>query len=198
MRIAVFGGTGKVGGEVACRALERGHEVVVLARNPSAVTPADNLVIIEGSATDPDAVARALDGVDAVVSAMGARTLDATTDLSDATAGVIAGMQAHGPKRLVLLSHVGVLLKRVDPTYEHVVAEHRRNLEAVRESGLDWVAVCPPGINGASATGEVVAVEGSRGPAWFIPRGDLADFLLDQIVSDVFLRMTVGVSGPSE
>lgn len=198
MRVTVFGGTGKVGSEVVRQAMERGHEVVVLARDASRVEPHNGLTIVEGSATDPDAVARALEGAEGVVSAMGARTLDPTSDLSDATAGVLTGMTAHGPERLVLLSHVGVLLKKVDPQYQHVVDEHRRNLEAVRGTGLEWTAVCPPGITGAPATGDVVAVPGARGPAWEIPRGDLAAFLLDQLDSDAYLRQAVGVSAPGE
>jgi uncharacterized protein YbjT (DUF2867 family) len=195
VRVVVFGATGRVGSRVVEGALVRGHEVVAFARDPEAVFEADGLTVVSGDARDQESVARALEGADGVISVMGARGLDPTTELSDATAGVIATMQERGPRRLVLLSHVGVLLKKVDPQYEHVVAEHRRNFETVRASGLDWVAVCPPGITGSPGTGKVQAVPGARAPEWTIARADLVGFLLDQLESDEHLHQAVGVSG---
>lgn len=197
MRVAIFGGTGRVGGEVVSRALARGHEVAALARDPGRLASVGELAVIRGDATDPEAVAAALAGAEAVLSVMGSRTLDATTDLSDATSGVIGGMVNHGPDRLVLLSHVGVFLNKVDPQYQHVVEEHRRNLAAAGSSGLRWTAVCPPGITAAPPNGRVEAVVGNRAPEWSIPRGDLADFLLDQLETEDHVGVAVGVSAPS-
>jgi len=195
MRITVFGAAGRVGVEVVGEALAAGHEVVAFVRDRTRVPGDGTVTVVEGDASDPAAVRRALEGADAVISVMGGRSLDPSTELSDATASVVAGMQEHGPSRLVLLSHVGVLLKKVDPQYEHVVAEHRRNFEVVRASGLDWVAVCPPGIVASPGTGSVQTVVGSRAPEWTIPRGDLARFLVEQVGSERFLHQAVGVSG---
>ncbi|WP_460775949.1 SDR family oxidoreductase [Microbacterium sp. GXF7504] len=65
MRIAVAGGTGLLGQKTVAAVARRGHEPVVLARS----TGVD---LLTGAGA-----ARALDGVDAVVDALGVATLDA-------------------------------------------------------------------------------------------------------------------------
>lgn len=63
-RILVTGASGLLGGAVAAEILRRGHEVRTLQRRPSGVEGAQDAT---GSLTDRPAVARALDGVEAVV-----------------------------------------------------------------------------------------------------------------------------------
>jgi uncharacterized protein len=199
MEIVVFGSTGRVGSALVERALDQGIGVTAFARDPSklariAVVGAEDLRIVQGDASDPAAVTDALAGSDAAVSALGAGTLEASTYLHDITHTVVAAMQEHGPRRLVVVSHVGVLLTKVDPQYQHVADEHRRNLAMLQASDLDWIAVCPPGIVNEPAHGHVEAVVGKRAPNWTISRYDLADFMLDQVAGDSYLRRTVGIS----
>jgi putative NADH-flavin reductase len=55
-------------------ALHRGHEVVGVVRDPAAVQPSDPRVrLVKGDATNPEDVARAVRGADAVVSAISSR-----------------------------------------------------------------------------------------------------------------------------
>ncbi|MCJ7831839.1 MAG: NAD(P)H-binding protein, partial [Actinobacteria bacterium] len=139
MRIVVFGSTGRAGSAVVERALDMGHDVTAFARSPERLAwlqGREGLHIALGDATDEVAVVEALKGGDAVVSALGSGTLDPTTHLSEMTADLVAAMRSEGPARLVALSHVGVLLKKVDAQYQHVVDEHRRNLVILEESGL--------------------------------------------------------------
>lgn len=197
MRIVVFGSTGRAGSAVVERALDMGHDVTAFARSPERLAwlqGREGLNIALGDATDGVAVVEALKGGDAVVSALGSGTLDPTTHLSEMTAGLVAAMRSEGPARLVALSHVGVLLKKVDAQYQHVVDEHRRNLVILEESGLEWIAVCPPGIVSEPAHGHVEVVAGSRAPNWTISRFDLADFMLEQAASGEFLNQAVGIS----
>lgn len=69
--ILVAGGTGRLGSQVVRSLLAGGHDVRVLARGtrppPADITGAD---VIAGSVTDPSVVARAVQGVDRVVSAV--------------------------------------------------------------------------------------------------------------------------------
>lgn len=62
--VLVTGASGFLGRAVATEILSAGHEVRTLQRRPSRVEGATD---VAGSVTDPDAVARAVDGVDGIV-----------------------------------------------------------------------------------------------------------------------------------
>jgi len=62
--VLVTGASGLLGGAVARALVARGDDVRTLQRRPSGVAGAHDVL---GSVTDPDAVARAVDGVEAVV-----------------------------------------------------------------------------------------------------------------------------------
>ena len=75
MRVLVTGGTGFIGSHAVVALRRRGHEVRVLARRPERVAPVlaplggPRVEVAAGDMTDADAVARALDGCEAVVHA---------------------------------------------------------------------------------------------------------------------------------
>ncbi|MCZ4119800.1 NAD(P)-dependent oxidoreductase [Streptomyces sp. H39-S7] len=73
MRIAVLGSTGPTGRLVIARAVERGHDVIALARRPEQLQAmsAANLRVVRADVTDPGSVAAAIEGADVVVSALG-------------------------------------------------------------------------------------------------------------------------------
>lgn len=71
MRVLVIGGSGYVGKAVVKNALERGHEVTALLRNPDAVPDGPKLRKVKGDALDPAAVREAVKGQDAVIDAIG-------------------------------------------------------------------------------------------------------------------------------
>jgi uncharacterized protein YbjT (DUF2867 family) len=70
VKILIIGATGGTGRILLEMALEQGHEVSALARNPSAVAPRDYRPrVLEGNTLDPDVVEAAVSGQDAVLSA---------------------------------------------------------------------------------------------------------------------------------
>ena len=65
MRILLTGATGYLGGRLAPRLLERGHDVRVLVRDRSRLRDvpwADDVEVVEGDLSDPDSVRRAFEG----------------------------------------------------------------------------------------------------------------------------------------
>jgi uncharacterized protein YbjT (DUF2867 family) len=74
MRIAVLGSTGGTGRQLLTQALDRGHAVVAVARDPSRVGTdrSDRLEVVTGDVHEPAALAAALVGADVVVSGLGA------------------------------------------------------------------------------------------------------------------------------
>jgi uncharacterized protein YbjT (DUF2867 family) len=105
MRIAVVGASGATGRELVKQALDRGHSVVAVARDPTRldVAPSPALEVAQADVLNPLSVSAALEGVDAVVSGLGIRKGDPAGTL---TAGARALAAAH-PPRMVWLGALG-------------------------------------------------------------------------------------------
>lgn len=75
LRITVYGGTGNIGSRIVTEAVNRGHEVTVIVRNPDAASgPAfehPSVRVRGGDVLDSDSVAETLAGQDVVISAVG-------------------------------------------------------------------------------------------------------------------------------
>lgn len=125
MKIAVLGSTGQTGRLVIARALERGHDVIALARRPEQVqapVPASgNLRVVRADVTQPGSVEAAVEGADVVVSALGiTRTQDPAILVEGARQVVSVGPRVvwltslgMGATEGALGSLTGALLKRV-------------------------------------------------------------------------------------
>jgi putative NADH-flavin reductase len=108
VKVLIIGATGGTGRILLEKALEQGHEVTALARNPSAVAPQDYRPrVLRGNALDPDAVEAAVARQDAVLLALGTRSTKPTTLFSAGTANIVGAMKKHGVRRLVCLTRVG-------------------------------------------------------------------------------------------
>jgi len=67
-RILVYGATGKVGSKTVDEALNRGHIVTAVSRNPSRITLVhENLEAVKGDVLDPDSVAKLVADKDVVI-----------------------------------------------------------------------------------------------------------------------------------
>jgi uncharacterized protein len=95
MKIVLFGGTGMIGSRIAHELEQRGHDVVAASRSNGV------------DVTDPNAVAAAAGGADAVVSAVSARGVDYT--LADVARSLIDGLGRSGTRRLVVVGGAGSL-----------------------------------------------------------------------------------------
>ncbi|MFE5942048.1 NAD(P)-dependent oxidoreductase [Streptomyces sp. NPDC056480] len=123
MKIAVLGSTGQTGRLVVARALERGHDVIALARRPERVEiPASgNLRVVQADVTLPGSVANAVAEADVVISGLGiTKKQDPTVltegarQIADAAPRVIwLSSLGMGATRGALGAFNGALLKRV-------------------------------------------------------------------------------------
>ena len=211
MRVAIFGASGGTGKLLTEASLGRGWEVSVLVRSPERFEFRDRVRVVEGNAFDAGAISRTLEGADAVLSALGARSLGKEDVLERAVPLIVAAMQERGPRRIVALGSAGALddsLKK-QPGYrrwivENVVyktmlkwpvASQRAQWVALSASGLDWTMVMPPMLtNGAAkgryrVDGEALPRNGSR-----ISRGDVAGFMMAQVESTDWVGKGVYIS----
>lgn len=68
LRTIVYGATGRVGSRVVEEALNRGHRITAVSRDPSRVTKKhENLSVVQGDVLDPQSVAALVGGQDIVV-----------------------------------------------------------------------------------------------------------------------------------
>jgi putative NADH-flavin reductase len=198
MKLVVFGATGGVGRAAAAAALARGDEVTAFARRPARLH-VRKVRVVEGDALDAAAVAGAVRGQEAVLSALGGRPWRDTDVCERGTRNIVAAMREHGVRRLVVVSSLGVGESRdhlgwaarhvaVPLVLRRALDDKQRMEEIVRGSDLDWLIVRPALLTSGRARGSWrVAVDGSiRGG--FIPRADVAAFCLVQLTSDEYLH----------
>ena len=71
LRILVFGATGGVGTHIVDEALDRGHRVTAVSRDPSSITKQhENLVAARGDLLDPESIERLLREQDVVIASV--------------------------------------------------------------------------------------------------------------------------------
>jgi putative NADH-flavin reductase len=195
MKLLVLGATGGTGKAIVHAALTAGHEVTILVRNPEKAQDLNGARLIKGNALDPKAVAEALTGTDAVISALGTPVspFKEVTLLSSATRILIDEMRRQGVSRLLAITgmgagdsagHGGFVFDRVfKPLMLRKVYQDKDRQEAIiRESGLDWTILRPSVLNDEPAKGQVRAMVDLTGfHGGNIARADVAKFILDEL-----------------
>jgi uncharacterized protein YbjT (DUF2867 family) len=109
MQVLVVGGTGTLGRQIAKRALEAGHSVRCMVRSPrkAAFLQEWGCELTRGDLLDPDSLAYALDGQEAVIDAATARATDPGSCYTVDWTGqqnLFHAMQTSGVKRLIFFS----------------------------------------------------------------------------------------------
>jgi putative NADH-flavin reductase len=163
MKIALIGATGFVGTAVTTELLQRGHDVTALVRNPAKLAPQPRLTAQALDASSPDAVAAAVKGHDAVISAFnpGWDAPELYAQFMKGSDAIVGGVQQSGVKRLLVVGGAGSLfvapgVQMVDtPEFaSHVPANVIPGAKAARDAlaalrgntALDWTFLSPPAL----------------------------------------------------
>jgi putative NADH-flavin reductase len=156
MKIALIGATGFVGAAILQEALNRGHEVTAIARNPEKMQGHPKLHAQKGDVYNEEEVARCVAGHDAVISAFnpGWSNPDIYDQQVKGTRAIINGVKKTGIKRLLYVGGAGSL--EVKPGVQSVdlpgfPAEYKQGALATREAltmlrqetGLEWSFLSP-------------------------------------------------------
>jgi putative NADH-flavin reductase len=210
MKIALIGATGFVGTAVLAELLQRDHHVTALVRNPSRVAARPMLAAQALDASDAAAVAAAVQGHDAVISAFnpGWDVPDLYARFMKGSAAIDAGVAASGVKRLLVVGGAGSLfvapgVQLVDtPEFaSHVPANIVPGARAARDAltalrantALDWTFLSPPAMLGAGERTGKYRVGGddllmaASAPAG-ISVADLAVAIVDEIETPKHVR----------
>jgi putative NADH-flavin reductase len=201
MKITIFGASSPTGKLLVEKALEKGHEITAFVRDESKLRIMDPRVqVLCGDALKYEDVENALQGSDAVLSTLGPKGKPAVM-AAESTRNIVNAMEKYGVKRLILVSVAGIAVpedKRgkniVDSLLKlflkDVFNDREEQLRVLSSSKVDWVAVRVPRLTGEAGTGSVRPFFGKPSPTMKLTRAALADFMLEQLTSDLWLKKT--------
>ena len=197
MKLCILGATGGVGRQVLTQALEAGHEITALVRNPDKMLLRhDRLHVVAGDVTDAGAtLADAMRGQDVVISALGrGMSLKSERLIQRSVPPILTAMKTVGVGRLIFTSAIGVgITLRDAPLFSRtmirlllreIYADKIIGEAPIHRSGLDWTLVQPAQLTDGPLTrtyrsGERLALRGMP----TISRADTAHFILNHLDS---------------
>ena len=207
-RILIVGATGGTGRQLVTQALERGHAVTALVRNPSRLrVDHPRLTVIQGDVLDEQSVDRVMHGQEAVLSALGhKRFFHPTRILSEGTRNILRAMETHGVRRLVCETALGIgdsagrlgllytffVIPAILPFYFWDKTRQERMLAG---SGVEWVIVRPGALTNGARKGRPRHGHRVGSFLWTVrvSRADVAAFMLNQLADDTYLRAAPGL-----
>ncbi len=205
--LLIIGASGGIGRAAVEAALKAGHRVRAVARDAGRIGPDHPLLEARSlDATDAEGVRAALEGVDAVIQAIGVapslrRMLTPIDVFSRSTAALVPEMARAGVRRLVAVTGFGAgdsraALSPPERLAHRLVlgtayADKDRQEEIIRASDLDWLIVRPTILtNGAGGGRYHVLVSPQSWRNGLIARRDVAAFLVAEATAPKHVRMT--------
>lgn len=155
MKLLILGAAGETGSRLAIAASQNGHQVTTFARNRDKLAARlgdhrNGISVAIGDAMDETALAVAMAGQDVVINAAGNAWDGASfaplvqTALRAANAALGAGGRFWFFGGAGVLDIPGTNLMGLDlPGIPALYRAHRANLEAARQTQLDWSMLCP-------------------------------------------------------
>lgn len=204
MNILIVGATRGIGRQLLEQALSSGHTVTALVRNPQRLaTHHQALRVVKGDILDPESVAFAMAGQDAVCCTIGVKApWIQITVFSEGTRNLLQAMKKTGARRLICVTgigagdskgHGGFLYDRIFyplllwPIY----ADKDRQESLIRASDVDWTIVRPGFLTNGPLTRNYRAVTNLAGvTAGQISRADVAHFMLNELKTNQHLKQT--------
>ena len=194
MKLTIFGATGATGTELARQALDAGHEVTAVVRDPGrmSVPVQSRLTVITADVMDPAAIIPAVADADAVITAIAPHGVGRSTLRQDSTHSIMQAMGKAGARRLLFVSgsvvadegesfYLRYLLKPVARRtfLRNVTADFAATEAEIHASDLDWTIFRPPSLDNKPASGAYrTAVDRSVPHCFAISRADLAACML--------------------
>lgn len=209
MKLLIIGGTGATGRELIKHALEDGHYITALVRNPGKlnITHA-NLNIIKGNVLDFESVQKAVAGQDAVLSALGhKRFFIYTSTLSEGTKNIVEAMEMHGVKRFICITTLGINDSRFKMGLYYTLfvipvivffyfMDKIKQEKIIRSSKLNWTIVRPAQLTNGKLSGKYKHGEnlGNYIITKMISRANVAHFMLSQLNDATYFHKTPGIT----
>jgi putative NADH-flavin reductase len=221
MRLTIVGATGGIGSQLLVQAVAAGHEVTAVVRNPRRLLDGSvRVVTADLSAADPADLRSAVDGADAVLSGLGARSAAEAGVASRGTRALVEAIRATGGRRIVVVSAAsvgtvpspgrpnpprhnpgdGFFMRRVAaPLAKAAFRSHYADLalmeDILRDSELDWTVFRPPRLlNVRLARKYRTEYEQNVRAGMFIARADVAHHMLDVLHRPETIHRLIGIA----
>jgi len=208
MRLLVAGGSGRTGRIFIERALERGHDVTALVRDPTRFALRhERLRVIHADVLDPASFSAAMSGQDAIVSMLAPRPRRDGRVYIEGTRNLADTMAFAGVHRLIVVSAEGAGVGGESLPWAYRLIRHipvvarlypdiaRMESELVDRTDLDWTIVRAAVLGGGERTGKYRTVVGDTLPRGLrISRFDLAEFLIDLAETGAHVHERVAIA----
>jgi len=220
MRISIVAATGGIGRHLLRQALEAGHDVTAVVRSPEKIT--DPVRVARADLAHPDlpALAEAVEGSDAILSALGARTKVESGVAWRGTAALVEAARETKVGRLIVVSAApmgtfpsperphppkhdpgdGFFMRHLGaPFAKTMFRTHYEDLarmeDAVRDSGLDWTISRPPKLTDGPLTRHYrTAIDRNIRGGFSVSRADVADQMLACLTRPETIGHTIGMA----
>ena len=204
MNILIVGATRGIGRELVNQALAAGNSVTALARHPEKLAVQhERLRKLRGDILNAESVSGAMAGQNAVCCAIGVSTpWEQAGVFSKGTQRLLQAMKGNAVRRLVCVTgigagdskgHGGFLYDRVffPLLLKSVYADKDAQEALIRAADVDWTIVRPGFLtNGPLTRSYRVLTDLAGVSAGRISRADVAHFMLEELVGNMYLRKT--------
>jgi putative NADH-flavin reductase len=211
--LVIIGATAQTAQTLIPLALDRGYNVIGIARRPEAVSLRhERLTILKGDVYERNSIEAALTGPEVVISLVGPR-VDVTQPIAEMDlfstgyTNIIAAMRAKGNSRLLATSSNGAQKVMLDPPGEDApradqwlwqirgIYNDMRLMETiVRDSGLEFTILRPGQLMREPARQDLkIIVDGQTPELRLITYADFAMFILDEVASEQHIGHAVGL-----
>ena len=220
MNVAIVAATGGIGRLLVEEALDAGHNVTVVVRNPKALVKSVRTFVTDLANPDSMTLQSAIQGADTVLSGLGPRSSADAGVAVGGTRAIVQAMRAVGVNRIIVVSAApigtvpspglpnppkydpgdGFFMRHLlAPLTKAALRRHYADLarmeDVLRESSADWTIVRPPRLTNGSKRGRYRIAFGQnvrRGLS--ISRADVADFMLRAVEDPKTIRQVIGIA----
>ena len=210
--VALLGATGMVGGYLLEAALQRGYRVRALARNPAKLAPFSSLItIITGDARDPAVIRELVQGSDVVISALGPVKADGDASRfinTTVTRNVLEAMSSEEISLYIAVSGAAVVMpgdarnllgwwvrKLAQIGLRSALQDKQAEYALLADSNVDWILVRCPLIDPKPLDSPPL-VSLKTPPAFRLRAGALANFIMEQVQTQSFIRQGPFLGSP--
>jgi putative NADH-flavin reductase len=223
MKLAIIAATGGVGQQLLRQALDAGHDVTAVVRNPAKLPAAlgeARIVTADLADPEPATLEAAIAGTDAVVSGLGPASNSSAGIATRGTRAIAAAMHAAAVKRLIVISAApvgtvpsagrpkppkhdpgdGFFMRQLGAPFARaafgkVYADLAAMEDLLRGSGLDWTVIRPPKLTSKPLTGHYRTATGQNVRGGFsVPRADVAHLMLAVLTRPETIGQVIGIA----